>query len=46
MDFRLTEEQELFAKSVREFVNREAPKEWARAWNATSIRFPTSCSTS
>ena len=40
MDFRLTEEQELFAKTVREFVNREAPKEWARALERDEHEFP------
>jgi acyl-CoA dehydrogenase len=40
MDFRLTEEQELFAKTVREFVNREAPKEWARALERDEHVFP------
>jgi acyl-CoA dehydrogenase len=40
MDFRLTEEQELFAKSVRDFVNREAPKEWARALERDEHEFP------
>lgn len=40
MDFRLTEEQALFAKTVREFVNREAPKEWARALERDEHVFP------
>jgi acyl-CoA dehydrogenase len=40
MDFTLTEEQELFAKSVREFVNRSAPKEWARELERNEHEFP------
>jgi acyl-CoA dehydrogenase len=40
MDFNLSDEQELFAKSVREFVNRAAPKEWARELERNEHDFP------
>jgi acyl-CoA dehydrogenase len=40
MDFRLSEEQELFRKSVRDFVNRELPKSWARELEKDEHRFP------
>ncbi len=40
MDFRLSEEQELFRKSVRDFVNRELPKSWARELEKDEHTFP------
>src|SRR5256885_16646294 len=40
MDFRFSEEQELFRKSVRDFVNRELPKSWARELEKDEHTFP------
>jgi len=40
MDFRFSEEQELFRKSVRDFVNRELPKSWARDLEKDEHAFP------
>src|ERR1051326_8263847 len=40
MDFRYSEEQELFRKSVRDFVNRELPKSWARDLEKDEHAFP------
>src|SRR3954462_7453114 len=40
MDFRFSEEQELFRKSVRDFVNRELPKSWARELEKDEHAFP------
>ncbi|MHC1559144.1 acyl-CoA dehydrogenase family protein [Actinomycetospora sp. C-140] len=40
MDFELTEQQELFRKTVRDWVDREAPKEWARELEADEHAFP------
>ena len=40
MDFRFSEEQELFRKSVRDFVNRELPKSWARELEKDEHEFP------
>jgi hypothetical protein len=31
VDFRFSEKQELFRKSVRDFPNRELPKSWAQS---------------
>ena len=40
MDFRLTAEQELFQTSVRQWVNQEAPKDWARELEKHEHSFP------
>jgi acyl-CoA dehydrogenase len=40
MDFRLSEEQELFRKSVRDYVNSELPKSWARELEKDEHQFP------
>src|SRR6059058_1686266 len=40
MDFRFSEEQELFRKSVRDYVNRELPKSWARELEKDEHNFP------
>jgi len=40
MDFRFSEEQELFRKSVRDYVNRELPKPWARELEKDEHQFP------
>ena len=40
MDFRLSDEQEMFRKSVRDFVNRELPKSWARELEKDEHNFP------
>ena len=40
MDFELTEQQQLFAKTVQEWVDREAPKEWARELERDEENFP------
>jgi acyl-CoA dehydrogenase len=40
MDFRLSEEQEMFRKSVRDYVNRELPKSWARDLEKDEHTFP------
>jgi acyl-CoA dehydrogenase len=40
MDFRLSEEQEMFRKSVRDYVNRELPKSWARELEKDEHTFP------
>ena len=40
MDFRLSDEQEMFRKSVRDFVNRELPKSWARELEKDEHTFP------
>ncbi|MCP3974850.1 MAG: acyl-CoA dehydrogenase, partial [bacterium] len=40
MDFTLTEEQELFRSTVHEWVDREAPKSWARELEKDEHSFP------
>ncbi len=40
MDFDLTPEQELFRQTVREWVDREAPKAWARELEKKEHDFP------
>ena len=40
MDFRLSEEQEMFRKSVRDYVNRELPKSWAREIEKNEKTYP------
>src|SRR5882762_10281971 len=40
MDFRLSVEQEMFRKSVRDYVNRELPKSWARELEKDERTFP------
>jgi acyl-CoA dehydrogenase len=40
VDFELTEQQQLFAKTVREWVDREAPKKWARELERDEENFP------
>jgi len=40
MDFRLSDEQEMFRKSVRDYVNRELPKSWARDLEKDEHTFP------
>jgi acyl-CoA dehydrogenase len=40
MDFRLSDEQEMFRKSVRDYVNRELPKSWARDLEKDEHAFP------
>jgi acyl-CoA dehydrogenase len=40
VDFELTEQQQLFAKMVREWVDREAPKSWARELERDEENFP------
>jgi acyl-CoA dehydrogenase len=40
VDFELTEQQQLFAKTVQEWVDREAPKEWARELERDEENFP------
>src|SRR5690349_9035098 len=40
MDFRLSDEQEMFRKSVRDYVNRELPKSWARDLERDEHAFP------
>src|SRR5204862_3234897 len=40
MDFRLSDEQEMFRKSVRDYVNRELPKSWARELEKDGHNFP------
>ena len=40
MDFRLSDEQEMFRKSVRDYVNRELPKSWARDLEKNEHAFP------
>jgi acyl-CoA dehydrogenase len=40
MDFRLSDEQEMFRKSVRDYVNRELPKSWARELEKDEHTFP------
>src|SRR5207247_540286 len=40
MDFRLSDEQEMFRKSVRDYVNRELPKSWARELEKDEHNFP------
>ena len=40
MDFRLSDEQEMFRKSVRDYVNRELPKSWARELEKDEHAFP------
>jgi acyl-CoA dehydrogenase len=40
VDFELTEQQDLFRKTVRDWVDREAPKEWARELEADEHAFP------
>jgi len=40
MDFRLSDEQEMFRKSVRDYVNRELPKSWARELEKDERAFP------
>ncbi len=40
MDFELTEQQQLFRKTVGEWVDREAPKDWARELERDEYNFP------
>lgn len=40
MDFSLTEEQLLFQKTLREWVDREIPKSKARQWEADEFHYP------
>ena len=40
MDFELTEEQEDFRRTVHDWVEREAPKEWARELERDEFHFP------
>ncbi|MFP5071128.1 acyl-CoA dehydrogenase family protein [Pseudonocardia nantongensis] len=40
MDFELTEQQELFRKTVRDWVDREAPKSWANELEKDERHFP------
>ncbi|HEX3306219.1 MAG TPA: acyl-CoA dehydrogenase family protein [Streptosporangiaceae bacterium] len=40
MDFRLSDEQEMFRKSLRDYVNRELPKSWARDLEKDEHTFP------
>ncbi len=40
MDFELTETQQLFQKTVHEWVDREVPKSWARELEAKEREFP------
>jgi acyl-CoA dehydrogenase len=40
MDFELNEEQELFRKTMREWVEREIPKSLARQWEADEFNYP------
>jgi acyl-CoA dehydrogenase len=40
MDFSLTEQQRLFAKTVHDWVEREAPKSWARELEKDESHFP------
>lgn len=40
MDFSLTEEQQLFQKTLHEWVDREVPKSLARQWEADEFTYP------
>ncbi|HVX21109.1 MAG TPA: acyl-CoA dehydrogenase family protein [Acidimicrobiales bacterium] len=40
MDFSLTEEQQMFQKTLHEWVEREAPKSLARQWEADEFTYP------
>lgn len=40
MDFDLTDEQELFRATIREWTEREAPKSWARDLEAKEHEYP------
>jgi alkylation response protein AidB-like acyl-CoA dehydrogenase len=40
MDFRLTEEQELFRKTIHDWVEKEIPKEWANELEQREHEFP------
>ncbi|GAA2893221.1 acyl-CoA dehydrogenase family protein [Pseudonocardia halophobica] len=40
MDFELTEQQQLFRKTVRAWVDREVPKSWARELERDEHHFP------
>jgi acyl-CoA dehydrogenase len=40
VDFELNEQQQLFAKTVHDWVEREAPKSWARELERDEARFP------
>ena len=40
MDFELNEQQQLFRKTVKDWVDREAPKEWARELEKDEHHFP------
>lgn len=41
MDFSLTEEQEMFQTTVHDWVEKEAPKNLARDWEAKEFEYPT-----
>ena len=40
MDFRLSQEQEMFVESIRNWVDREAPKDWVRELERHEDEFP------
>lgn len=40
MDFSLTEEQEMFQSTVRDWVDKEAPKNKARDWESQEFEYP------
>ncbi|TDV56233.1 acyl-CoA dehydrogenase family protein [Actinophytocola oryzae] len=40
MDFELSQQQQLFGKTVRDWVEREAPKSWARELERDETAFP------
>lgn len=40
MDFSLTEEQQMFQSTVRDWVDKEAPKNKARDWEAQEFEYP------
>lgn len=40
MDFSLTDEQQLFQKTLHAWVEREAPKSLARQWEADELTYP------
>ena len=41
MDFSLTDEQEMFRQMVHDWVEKEAPKNLARDWEAHEFEYPT-----
>ena len=41
MDFSLTDEQEMFRQMVHDWVEKEAPKNLARDWEAREFEYPT-----